>query len=125
MRTNSGQSNKNVSYNVEDLSVPAAARSLTFPPVSPDIAPCIKTMSETSSEYLFSKGYDSDGELPSFGDTDVDIEKLKIYSKPSPVISRGRGADKVLVAFHMKATGLSTAKEKGGETPIAKEDASD
>ena len=55
----------------------------------------------------------------------ANMEKFKIYSKLSPVISRGRGADKVLVAFHMKATGLSTAKEKGGETPIAKEDASD
>ena len=53
------------------------------------------------------------------------MKKFKIYSKLSPVISRGRGADKVLVAFHMKATWLSTAKEKGGETPIAKEDASD
>ena len=37
------------------------------------------------------------------------MEKFKIYSKSSPVISRGRGADQVLVALHMKMTRMTKA----------------
>ena len=42
------------------------------------------------------------------------MEKFKIYSKLSPVISRGRGADQVLVAFHMMMTELSTTNNTEG-----------
>ena len=49
------------------------------------------------------------------------MKRFRIQSKLSPVISRGRGADQVLVAFHMNVTGLSTAnKEKGNRQLVTK-----
>jgi len=39
------------------------------------------------------------------------MEKFKIYSKMSPVISRGLGADQVLVAFHTKEEAVLALKE--------------
>jgi hypothetical protein len=39
------------------------------------------------------------------------MEKFKIYSMLSPVISRGLGADQVLVAFHMKEEAVQALKE--------------
>jgi hypothetical protein len=48
------------------------------------------------------------------------MEKLKIYSRLSPVISRGRVADQALVAFQMMATGLSTTNDKKGNCQLIK-----
>ena len=48
------------------------------------------------------------------------MEKLKIYSKPSPVISRGRAAAQVLVTIRKRATGLPTANNKKGNCQLVK-----
>jgi len=42
------------------------------------------------------------------------MEKFRDYSKLSPVISRGAGAEQVLVAFHMKEEAVLALKENFG-----------
>ena len=39
------------------------------------------------------------------------MEKFRVYSKQSPVISRGLGAEQVLVAFHIKEEAVQALKE--------------
>ena len=81
VRSNSDQRSSHVPPIIINQRATVAARSLCFPPVSPDdIVTGGSILTEAHAEYIFSKGYDSDGELPFLGDLDGDIEKLDAYN---------------------------------------------